>query len=384
MTASRIPSVEGGIQPTILTAKGDLLTASATSTITNLPVGTDGQTLVANSSATTGMSWAGPIYTAGKNFLINGGFDIWQRGTSFATSSGYFADRWTNYGTVSNITTSRQSSGAPVGSQYFCRHTSTAASSFITSLMFLESSQTAPLLGQTVTFSMKVRANSTMTSAINVNVDKSSTVDAGGASTWVNLYTSVVSNASLQTGGSGSSNWYTTTGTFTVPNDGSAVSLRINISYQAAVASGSTLDFANVQLEIGSVATSFSRAGGTLQGELAACQRYYYRTTPNSGYSRFGLGQCSGTTAALAIIPFPVQMRIAPSALEQTGTASNYAVTNTTQGIVACSSVPTFDGASVTVASVTFTVASGIAAGNVTQLLPNNNTAAYLGWSAEL
>ena len=40
------------------------------------------------------------------NLLINSGFDVWQRGESFATNSGYIADRWkiANSGTVTDIT----------------------------------------------------------------------------------------------------------------------------------------------------------------------------------------------------------------------------------------------------------------------------------------
>jgi hypothetical protein len=58
MTVGRIPSVEGGIQPTLLTAKGDLISATAASTVARLGVGTDGQTLVADSTASTGLKWA--------------------------------------------------------------------------------------------------------------------------------------------------------------------------------------------------------------------------------------------------------------------------------------------------------------------------------------
>jgi hypothetical protein len=60
MTISRIPSVEGGIQPTLLTAKGDLITATAASTVARLGVGTDAQILVADSSTSTGLKWATP------------------------------------------------------------------------------------------------------------------------------------------------------------------------------------------------------------------------------------------------------------------------------------------------------------------------------------
>ena len=60
MTAGRIPSVEGGIQPTLLTAKGDLISATAASTVARLPVGSDTQILVADSTASTGLKWATP------------------------------------------------------------------------------------------------------------------------------------------------------------------------------------------------------------------------------------------------------------------------------------------------------------------------------------
>ena len=58
MTVGRIPSVEGGIQPTLLTAKGDLISATAASTVARLAVGSDAQILVADSSTATGLKWA--------------------------------------------------------------------------------------------------------------------------------------------------------------------------------------------------------------------------------------------------------------------------------------------------------------------------------------
>jgi len=60
MTVGRIPSVEGGIQPTLLTAKGDLISATAASTVARLAVGSDAQILVADSTASTGLKWATP------------------------------------------------------------------------------------------------------------------------------------------------------------------------------------------------------------------------------------------------------------------------------------------------------------------------------------
>lgn len=60
MTVGRIPSVEGGIQPTLLDAKGDLIAASAADTPQRLAVGSNNQVLTADSSTATGLKWATP------------------------------------------------------------------------------------------------------------------------------------------------------------------------------------------------------------------------------------------------------------------------------------------------------------------------------------
>ncbi len=76
MTVGRIPSVEGGIQPTIFDAKADLLTATANDTPARLAVGANNLFLRANSSAATGLEWAGtyttytPTFT---NFTLGNG-----------------------------------------------------------------------------------------------------------------------------------------------------------------------------------------------------------------------------------------------------------------------------------------------------------------------
>jgi hypothetical protein len=61
MTVGRIPSVEGGIQPTIFDAKGDLLTATANDTPARLAVGANNLYLVADSTAATGLKYEGAI-----------------------------------------------------------------------------------------------------------------------------------------------------------------------------------------------------------------------------------------------------------------------------------------------------------------------------------
>ena len=57
MTTGRLPSIEGGIQPTIVDAKGDLIAATAADTPARLAVGSNGQLLAANSATATGLEW---------------------------------------------------------------------------------------------------------------------------------------------------------------------------------------------------------------------------------------------------------------------------------------------------------------------------------------
>jgi hypothetical protein len=57
MGVARIPSVEGGIQPTIFDAKADLLTATANDTPARLAVGANETRLVADSAVSTGLKY---------------------------------------------------------------------------------------------------------------------------------------------------------------------------------------------------------------------------------------------------------------------------------------------------------------------------------------
>jgi hypothetical protein len=73
MTIGRIPSVEGGIQPTIVDAKGDLIAGVAADSVNRLAVGSNGQYLSADSAETTGLKWVTPAGAITNFTLLNTG-----------------------------------------------------------------------------------------------------------------------------------------------------------------------------------------------------------------------------------------------------------------------------------------------------------------------
>jgi hypothetical protein len=247
-----------------------------------------------------------------RNVIINGGFDIWQRGTTFnsVALAAYGPDRW-NIGGAS-ATVSQQSTGAPAGSRFYVRTTSTAANGACDFIHYIESANIAELRGKQATYQVKLRRNATMNVSLTVRIDKSVTLDAGSGATWVTMGSSVVNNGDMPTGTT-SNDWLTRSLTVTIPNDGTANSVRVLVFQTAVITSGMSWDLAQVQLEEGAVDNDFRRNGNSIQGELAACQRYYYRIGGKQLFQFYGNGYGKSATAADMIIPFPVELRAQPT-----------------------------------------------------------------------
>jgi len=343
--------------------------ATAASTPANLAVGANGTSLVADSSTSTGLRYNA---SANANLIAGGSFDIWQRGTgAFTTNGVYTSDRFYTFSS-SSYSLSQETSVIPDGATYAAKITATAGSSFANMQFALEQSEVEKLAGQTVTFSVYLRANATYNGTTAVTIKSNTTGNTQTGGTW-----STVSGAT--TNHTPSTSAYTRVSvTGTIPT--TAKGLAFYIGQNAVLANGSILYIGLAKAEIGSVATPFVRAGGTLQGELAACQRYYYRATTTALYgylANMALGQ-SGTTAA-AYIQSPVVMRTLPSSLDYS-TLRIWDGTNS----VAITSATISGNSTSQVAQLDLVAASGITQYRTYTIGANNSASAYLGWSAEL
>ena len=264
-------------------------------------------------------------FVAGKNKIINGDFGIWQRGTSFTATSAadiYLADRfdaiWDGSGSRAMSQQTFDYSASPAAdklpitgypSTYFLRYAQTVAGTGATySVVRQKIEDVKTFAGQTVTLSFWLKADSNRTinaPALQQNFGSGgsggvTTVAGSGISattSWQRFsFTIAVPSISGQTIGSGS-------------NLQAQIFLPINTTF--------TVDTWGWQLEAGSAATPFTTATGTVQGELAACQRYCQ--VANNQF-----GQMYSTTSARIIWPVQVQMRTIPTITYPAGAYTNF------------------------------------------------------------
>ena len=346
-----------------------------------------------------------------RNRIINGDMRIDQRnaGASITpTTDGVFSmDRWKLRNSAASKFSAQQSSTAPTGFSKSLLITSlaatTPASGDYYAIQHIVEGYNASDLdwgtanAKSVTLSFWVRSSLTGTfggSLTNYNNAQSYIFNytISAANTW----TQVV----LPIAGPATGSWDSTnSGAFNI-----TFALGMGSTFQSTAGSwiagnyfatssatsvvgtnGATFYITGVQLEAGTVATPFERR--SYGQELALCQRYYYRVVSNvadNNYARLSIfGQCASSTTAFAEVLFPVSMRTNPTSLQTTGTANNYSLFNSGgSGVVATALA--FNAGSAHSGEVFVTVASGLVAGNATVLIANNNTTAYLGWSAEL
>jgi hypothetical protein len=381
------------IQNAIVDAKGDIITATAADTPARLAVGADGTMLVADSSAATGLSYQNN-FTAGKNKIINGDFNVNQRNFTTATAAAYGFDRWRYEFSTGTNTYSAQTftlGAAPVagyeGKNFAQMAISGQSATSAYNILGQRIEDVRTFAGQTVTFSFWAKASSGTPS---IGLEITQVFGTGGSpSAFVSTPLGSITT---------STSWTRYSKTVAVPSiSGKTIGTDANSSFIEAnlwLSAGSdhatrassiginnsTFQIWGVQVEAGSTATAFQTATGTIQGELAACQRYYYRQTAGTLYAIFGTGYISTSTSANFVFPFPVTMRTVASSAE----AANVEVIDFSNGTLAASSPSlAVTELSPQVGKIGFTISGGTA-GRGANIRASNNAAAYVAFSAEL
>ena len=368
---------------TAIDAKGDLIAGTGADTFSRLAVGNNGETLVPDSSTSTGLRWQGSI-EAGKNAIINGGFDVWQRGTSIAnTSVGYTADRY-YLQSYNAMTISRQATGDTTNLPNITyaarvqRDSGTSATNFVYFTQSIESLNSRQFAGKTVNFSFYARKGANFSSASSLLSGE--LLSGTGTDQAVLGYTG--STNVLSTTATLTTTWQRFTFTATVPSTSNELGFYVGYTPVGTAGAADYFEITGIQLELGSVATTFSRAGGNTQGELAACQRYYYRSSDSStNFAPFvSAAISSSSTQSDCYVPLPVTMRTKLASVDFSNLSifdyvagSGYTISNV---VINSNSSPTM-----AVVSITFSTAT---AGRFIIVRGNNSSSAYLGFSAEL
>lgn len=261
-----------------------------------------------------------------RNAIINGRFDIWQRGTSFTNPAlaTYGPDRWRldHNGTGGTTQYSRQSHSlglttaeTPVYSLFYNRTVATSGETINVIQQRIEDVQTFE--GKTVTLSFYARTTTTIT--LPEIFVRQYFGTGGSPSTQVD--TTVATNVAVL-----SSSFAKFSYSFTLPSTtgktlGTDSNHWLAVNIRFPLNDACNINITNVQLQLGAAATPFERR--PLGLELAFCQRYYFKTFPqdtapaqNVGVTgAYGFGQlvAGAVAASYPMCAFPVEMRAAPT-----------------------------------------------------------------------
>jgi len=240
---------------------------------------------------------------ASRNFIINGDFEVWQRGTSLTPAAAYGPDRW-RFDSGSTPTVSRQQhtegqTNVP-GATYFMRIAfgATGGGNWRQPIEGLRKFNARQI---TVSFYAKADAACTLGLFLQQNYG------TGGSPTAAD--NSATQNASITT------SWQRFQFQFTVGNfTGKTFGTTATSDYLGVIfgdVANRTLDISDIQLEYGGLATAFERIHAVTT--LARCYRYYRITSgiANGEPTCYGYGAASGNLGVS--ITFPVSMRITPT-----------------------------------------------------------------------
>ena len=351
----------------------------------------------------------------GRNILINGAMQVAQRGTSTASissGSNFVLDR-TKLNLNSGTWTMSQSTTVPSGQGFShslkldctTADTSLGSTDYLLVQQLIEGQNVQHLAfgtsgAKSVTVSFWIRSNKTGTYTCEVQQQ-----DSGGsfyqnakaftissADTWEKKEITFVGNTSNNIINSNDVGFYATiwlgtgssrsSGTFTDGTWHNTTANRIHSSQvNLADSTDNELYLTGFQLEVGEQATPFEHR--SFGDELAKCQRYYFRQEYDSAIPYLGAGGVYRNTLAMLVMNLPVAMRAAPTAIDQSGTASHYGSWGN-EATTNCSAVPVIRaGDSKTSVNVDLTF-NTLNSATGTYLYRITNTSGYLGVSAEL
>jgi hypothetical protein len=272
-------------------------------------------------SSALGSSALLPAGLGFRNIVINGGFDVWQRGTSAVIPStvatAYVADRWSGYRAVVGSTQSQVTSGLS-GFQYALRTQRDSGNTAVNPIYIGQSFETSALskvAGLPIVVSFYARAGANFSAAsssllvrLGVGTGTEANVTYGGYTSYTEP---LVQTVTLTT------SWQRFVMYVTVPAGTTQAGLYFTWTPSGTASTNDYVDFTGVQLEQNYQPTPFEQR--PIGVELALCQRYF----ENSGYPTQSV--TTGVTGQGAWIPaasaytlcaepqFRVTKRVAPT-----------------------------------------------------------------------
>jgi hypothetical protein len=322
LAAGTLPVLAGGTGVTTSTGSGNnVLSTSPTLTTPtlsgNTTAGTINSTTIPSSDT---LVTASTYNVAGKNVVINGGMDFWQRGTSFSLSGvgTYTADRWESYSTQ-NLTVT-QIAPSLTNFQYATRTQRNSGNTSTASIYLVQSIETVnsiPIAGKSVTLSYWARCGANYSATSNLLTVQLQS----GTGTDQNVLSGYTSGSNIiSTTDALTTSWQQFTHTVTVGSTSTQLGVVFYEVPTGTAGANDYFDITGVQLELGSTATAFSRAGGSIGGELALCQRYYQKsysqgTSPATATQVGSITYIAVVTAAnnnQYTVKLPVSMRATP------------------------------------------------------------------------
>jgi hypothetical protein len=381
--------------------------SSVTTTTTfTLPDGDGSAGAMLQTDGSGQLGWSTAYRTS--NLIINGAMTVAQRGTSQAsiTSTGYTTlDRFRCVVQYATFTKS-QSTDVPSGQGFAsslkmaCTTSASPAASNILRVdqriegQNLQHLKKGTANAESLTLSFWVKSNKTGTYIVELfdednsrHICKSYTISSSGVWQKVELTYSGDTSGAFDNDNASSLGVYFWLGGGSDYTGGTLATSWA--SYTAANRAVGQVDFADstsnewyitgVQLEVGETATPFEHEDyGTT---LRKCQRYYYKIGPSDA-GGIGSGIHNTTTQATVFIPYQVEMREGPSAVETSSTASNFDVRNN-NGIIQLTSTPSFQAATKHGAEVLCNHGGTSTQGEAT-ILRFRTANDYIAWSAEL